>query len=458
MSPFHLKVPTKILFIAFSVFAVLWISALPAPAGERGMDRELAETVEKIQHLLREAEELIEAGHLEKAREVMEAARRLKEGLRRHTARAKERRPGKSDLEEILKGLHHGIRALQSLGKMGEAERLIEIAKDVERRLGRGRKREKPRGEGEREMVKKHMEIMRTAMKAFMEADRRDCAEQMEHAIHALELALEGRRDEKAVKIRETAPKPGQLAELLTYASQLWRKFKRPEMAESCAELGAFYRSRAKRRSTGRRETERHERSDRHQKERKRGSDFPKGLRGFSGQVRGVVLGKGEDGHFAFKVGRVLKIWKNNKASNPDGILGRTLRVEPRWQKDDRGRSRKSEWHVAFIRKLRKGQEMTLEIQHAERGVFHILELSEDQRAWVKRGDRERHRDDDRERHRDDDRKRHRDGDRERHRDGDRDRDSLEHRVKKLEDEVAELRTLVKKLQELARSARRRAR
>jgi hypothetical protein len=113
---------------------------------------------------------------------------------------------------------------------------------------------------------------------------------------------------------------------------------------------------------------------------------LPEGLTGFSGQVRGVVVEKGEKGTFAFKVARVLRVWKNNEADTPEALAGRTVPVGPRWQKADGGRWRPIESHVAFIRTLAAGDEITLEIQNVEREHFALLELSADQREQAARG------------------------------------------------------------------------
>ena len=113
---------------------------------------------------------------------------------------------------------------------------------------------------------------------------------------------------------------------------------------------------------------------------------LPEGLRGFSGQVRGVVVEKGEKNTFTFKVGRVLRVWENNKAEEPESLVGRTVPVGPRWVKGDDGKWHPVELHVAFIRRLEAGQEITLEIRHAERDHFAILELSNEQRTWARGG------------------------------------------------------------------------
>ena len=108
-------------------------------------------------------------------------------------------------------------------------------------------------------------------------------------------------------------------------------------------------------------------------------TSLPKGVLGFSGQVRGVVTAKG-DGHFLFKIGRVVKVWDGNKAATPQALVGQTVRIGPRWEKTERGKWRKVKLHAMFIRRLKRGAEMTLEIRHAERDAFQILELSAEQR------------------------------------------------------------------------------
>ena len=112
---------------------------------------------------------------------------------------------------------------------------------------------------------------------------------------------------------------------------------------------------------------------------------LPDGLKGFSGQVRGVVKAKGDANTFQFEVGRLLRTWKGSKAENPELIVGRTVAVGPRWVKGEDGKWRPVELHVAFIRTLVVGQELTLEIRHAERDHFAILELNQEQRAIAKR-------------------------------------------------------------------------
>ncbi len=123
---------------------------------------------------------------------------------------------------------------------------------------------------------------------------------------------------------------------------------------------------------------------------KKEESGLPESVRGFSGMVRGVVVAKGEKDTFTFKVGRVLKVWKGNKAKKPAALVGRTIKVGPGWRKSKRGKWHRVEIHVLFIRKLKAGQELSLEVRNVERDYFAILELGAEQRAWALKGAGER--------------------------------------------------------------------
>lgn len=116
---------------------------------------------------------------------------------------------------------------------------------------------------------------------------------------------------------------------------------------------------------------------------------IPEGLMGFSGQVRGVVVAKEEEEAFSFKVGRLIRTWRDNKASEPRAIVGRTVRVVPRWIKGEGGGWRPYGLSVAFIRLVKVGDEMTLELRHVEGPRnFQILELSGPQREMARGAER----------------------------------------------------------------------
>ena len=57
--------------------------------------------------------------------------------------------------------------------------------------------------------------------------------------------------------------------------------------------------------------------------------ELPAGVRGFSGQVRGLVKSKGEKNTFSFLAARMIRVWPGNKAEKPEALAGRTIRIGP---------------------------------------------------------------------------------------------------------------------------------
>lgn len=99
---------------------------------------------------------------------------------------------------------------------------------------------------------------------------------------------------------------------------------------------------------------------------------LPDGAKGFSGQVQGAVVGKGE-GSITYRIAKVMNTLKNNKATNAEALNGQTVRVLPGGGKDS------STFHAAFLRTLHEGQDVTLELKN-DGEVFVILELTKEQR------------------------------------------------------------------------------
>lgn len=240
-------------WVAF-VLMVAFVPVTTVLAQDEGARRELEAAKQRIHAMMREAEELQEAGRLdavERGRDrANQLAGRVKQQLERHQrARSKET----EHLHNVLEGLEHGMAALRELGRHEELEALERVAHEVRREL-EGRRdrpqRERERGhrsENEREVARHQLEVMRMAMPALREGERKDAAELLERAIHARELALEGRRDDEAGRIRESAPNRGQQAEILGLASRLWAEFGHEERAHAVGELAEQMRARVHR-------------------------------------------------------------------------------------------------------------------------------------------------------------------------------------------------------------------
>jgi hypothetical protein len=198
----------------------------------------------KLHALLEKAEKLRAAGKAEAAQEVRIKADALR--LEIHdSARATSQASKK---QKILQGLEHGMAALKELGRRDALELLMEIAQDVrhapadrERRDGRSEKAEFQR-----------LKIMKTAIPALLEGGDENLAHQLEQALHAREMVLDGRRDPQARRIIDSSPKLGQQIEILHHAANLWEEFGHEGKAGSLFELveemhGQFEREHHKR-------------------------------------------------------------------------------------------------------------------------------------------------------------------------------------------------------------------
>jgi len=134
------------------------------------------------------------------------------------------------DLGQVLEDLERGIRALKVLGRHEQAREMAELADAVRKR----RKHAHREGARDREVAAHRLEVMRIAMHALREAERREAVERMERCIHADELALRGRRDDEAVHAMKNAPGVGARIELLLLAADLWREFGHEKKAALC--------------------------------------------------------------------------------------------------------------------------------------------------------------------------------------------------------------------------------
>jgi len=218
----------------------LWIAVLaclplfPAVAGGDGNERELERAEKKVRALLREAEELQEAGRGEDADRLRRKAEELRAAIERglERRRRKPERAERGEAAEILQGLERGIHALRRLKRHDEAERLMEIAGHVKRELAH-----RARAEKETEVARWQIKVMRFGVEALVKAKRHDGADLLEHALHARKLTLEGRRDEEAMRIRRRAPDPEDQAELLRVAADLLGEWGQKERAAAVDKL-----------------------------------------------------------------------------------------------------------------------------------------------------------------------------------------------------------------------------
>jgi len=218
----------------------LWVAVLallpwlPAVAGGDGNEREIEQAEKKVRALLREAEELQEAGRGDEADRLRRKADELRAAIERSLEhrRRKQEQAGRGEAKEILQGLEKGIHALRRLKRHDEAERLMEIAGQVKRELAH-----RARAEQETEVARWQIKVLRFGVEALVKAKRHDGADLLERALHARKLTLEGRRDEEAMRIRRRAPGPEDQAELLRVAADLLAEWGQKERAVAVDKL-----------------------------------------------------------------------------------------------------------------------------------------------------------------------------------------------------------------------------
>ena len=271
-------------WIALVLMAAL-VPVTTSLAQDEGARRELEAARERIHAMMREAEELQEAGRVDAADQMRQRAQQLAQRIEQAMERRQHARSDEAQhLHNVLEGLEHGMGALRELGRHEELEVLERVAHEVRQELEgrrdrpqreRERQRERAhRGENEREMAMHQLEILRMAMPALREGERRDAADLLEHAIRARELGLEGRRDDEAQHIRETAPNRGQVTEILGLASRLWAEFGHEERAQAVGKLAEQMRERLHRQRDERAQREQ-DRPRREVRERREERDRP---------------------------------------------------------------------------------------------------------------------------------------------------------------------------------------
>ena len=232
------------------------------PRSERKEAARQIEIMGVALNALREGERRDAADLLQRA---IHARRVGLEGRRDEEAHAiRERAPSIGQQAELL------TMAAELYADWGHEKNAKVTAELAHKLADRARKREgRDDDNAERKEGRRQIAVMRYAMEAFLEANRPDAATRMEHAMHAMELALEGRRDKEALDIRERAPTRGEKAELLGTAAGLYREWNRGERAEVCAQLARTFAGR-ERGNAERKQAERKEK-ERQQIERQKG-------------------------------------------------------------------------------------------------------------------------------------------------------------------------------------------
>jgi len=113
---------------------------------------------------------------------------------------------------------------------------------------------------------------------------------------------------------------------------------------------------------------------DRKEADRPERIPLPDGAAGFAGMIKGKV--DRVRGRLVVAVEAVPQTWDASKARDPKSLIGKTVAIEPARQDGD-GPSAVNR----FLRGLRPGDDVTLDVAHKGGEVLTVMELTEEQRA-----------------------------------------------------------------------------
>jgi len=202
------------------------------PRSEREVVRHQLEVMGMALHALKEANR---GDAVELLTLAIRSREMMLEGRRDEEAQAvRQRAPNRGQLAEILS---MAARLWREFGKPDKGAVVGQLAEQMAAvRRPRESEREQ-RGQNEREVALRQIKIMRYALHALAEAEKKDAADLLERAIHSRELALEGRRDEEAMRIRQGAPSRGAQIEILAFAEKILKELGQTERAVAVGRL-----------------------------------------------------------------------------------------------------------------------------------------------------------------------------------------------------------------------------
>jgi len=188
----------------------------------RGPDRERIEIKEKIQALQREAAEAREAGKVERAEELMRAARDLESRLRKEVKeKVRPEKEGdklrgadreRIEIKEKIQALHREADEAKKAGKVERAEELIEAARDLEAKLGKAIKQKeppKPKEVGSEVLVDRIAKLRKGALHSLREGSKGNAMElwaEADRLDRELRGHIEGLRNEAASPAERPQP------------------------------------------------------------------------------------------------------------------------------------------------------------------------------------------------------------------------------------------------------------
>jgi hypothetical protein len=93
----------------------------------------------------------------------------------------------------------------------------------------------------------------------------------------------------------------------------------------------------------------------------------------FAGMVRGTVVETGED-QIVLQVEKVVRQWEHSRAPDAEALVNKRVVVN----------GLKNDFVIPFLRSLKPGDKVTLDVAHREGEKLTLLELSEEQREQIR--------------------------------------------------------------------------
>ena len=154
------------------------------------------------------------------------------------------------NLGQRIELLMFAARKLRDAGKKEQASAVANLGEQLlerfraEQKQGReGEQREG--GDKERDVAAAQIEVMRTALVALREGERKESADLLKRAIQARMVRLKQLKGPQAKSVLEREPKLDQTVEALGSAAKLWREFRNQKNAGAVGQLakkfGAFH-------------------------------------------------------------------------------------------------------------------------------------------------------------------------------------------------------------------------
>lgn len=107
----------------------------------------------------------------------------------------------------------------------------------------------------------------------------------------------------------------------------------------------------------------------------------PEGLRGFSGTLGGTVVSVQDHMHgFVLKVTQILHSNAGSTAKDPKSAIGQEVEITPTTTKNKDGHWVANDEQLHYIKSLKKGQDIQIDVLNTDPGHLRISELTKSEK------------------------------------------------------------------------------